>query len=411
MATRVVALLARSLTLAFTGLAGFVTPVSALEINGQALIDARLVIGGGERGWLDGGLGKGRYGEGDAALRVGEAHLLGDVSLLDGLLLRGHVRAEIEQKTVVDVIEVYARWQPSFEGRSRPLTVKLGAFFPPISLENDGVAWSALYTISPSAINSWVGEELRTIGAEATYVWQPGRLRVDMTGAVFGWNDPAGTLLADRGWALHDRWAGLIESTRLPDNFGPGGRGPARLKLFREIDDRPGYYAGITLRHRGWPRLSVLWYDNNADSTALRVTRAWDTRFWNIGLDMRLTASMQLLTQTMVGRTIVTPNAVNRRDTDFYAFYLLLGYTDGDWTYGGRIDLFGSDENTRAARAVRFGEHGKALTASASRRLGDHLSVAGEVLHTDSYRAHRRLFGEGPDRADTRAQLMLRATY
>lgn len=225
MATRVVALLARSLTLTFTGLAGFVTPVSALEINGQALIDARLVSGGGERGWLDGGLGKGRYGEGDAALRVGEAHLLGDVSLVDGLLLRGHVRAEIEQKTVVDVIEAYARWQPSFEGRSRPLTVKLGAFFPPISLENDGVAWSALYTISPSAINSWVGEELRTIGAEATYVWQPGRLRIDMTGAIFGWNDPAGTLLADRGWALHDRWAGLIESTRLPDNFGPGGGG------------------------------------------------------------------------------------------------------------------------------------------------------------------------------------------
>lgn len=411
MTNRLGSLLVRSLTLVFTGLAGFATPAQTLEINGQALIDARLVSNGGERGWLDGGLGKGRYGEGDAALRLGEAHLLADLSLVDGLLMHGHIRAEIDQKTVADVIEAYARWQPSLDGRSRPLTVKLGAFFPPISLENDGVAWSAIYTISPSAINSWVGEELRTIGAEATYVWQQGGLRVDLTGAIFGWNDPAGTLLADRGWALHDRWAGLIESTRLPDNFGPGGRGPARLKLFREIDDRPGYYAGFTLRQRGWPRLSVLWYDNNADSTALRVTRAWDTRFWNIGLDMRLTANLQLLTQAMVGKTIVTPNAVNRRDTDFHAFYLLLGYTDGDWTYGGRVDLFGSDENTRASRAIRFGEHGKALTVSASRRLGDHLSLAGEVLHTDSYRAHRRLFGDGPDRADTRAQLMMRATY
>ena len=45
-------------------------------------------------------------------------------------------------------------------------SVKAGAFFPTISLENDDLGWTSPYTLTPSAINSWIGEELRTIGSE-----------------------------------------------------------------------------------------------------------------------------------------------------------------------------------------------------------------------------------------------------
>ena len=47
-------------------------------------------------------------------------------------------------------------------------SVKTGAFFPTISLENDDLGWTSPYTLTPSAINSWIGEELRTIGSEGT---------------------------------------------------------------------------------------------------------------------------------------------------------------------------------------------------------------------------------------------------
>ena len=42
--------------------------------------------------------------------------------------------------------------------------LKIGAFYPPISLEHRASGWTNPYTISSSALNTWVGEELRTIG-------------------------------------------------------------------------------------------------------------------------------------------------------------------------------------------------------------------------------------------------------
>lgn len=38
--------------------------------------------------------------------------------------------------------------------------------------------------------------------------------------AVFRWNDPAGSLLAWRGWSVGDRVTGLRESLRLPQDAG-----------------------------------------------------------------------------------------------------------------------------------------------------------------------------------------------
>lgn len=386
------------------------TDALAMDYSLQGVLDARVVAGMGERAWQDGGLAKGRFGQGEDGARLTEAHLSAGLIPFDGFELNSHVRIEHDQKTLVDVIEAYARWQPDF-GLDLPLTLKIGAFFPPISLENDGLAWAGLYTITPSAINSWIGEELRTIGAEAHYIWSTGRTEIGLTGALFGWNDPAGTLLGDRGWALHDRWSGLIEDPRLPDNFAVGGRPPARLDLFREIDGRAGWYAAMSVRQRGLPRVSVLYYDNNADPTAIEKVRAWDTRFWSLGIDTILPGNVQLMAQGMVGNTVVHPNAINRRDTDFQAAYLLLGYTMGDWTFGGRFDLFSSSETTKANRAVRFGEHGQAYTASVAWRLHDNVTLASEVLHTDSHRAHRRLFGDGPDRADSQLQISLRVNF
>ena len=56
-------------------------------------------------------------------------------------------------------------------------SVKTGAFFPTISLENDDLGWTSPYTLTPSAINSWIGEELRTIGSEAILRYDTGVIR------------------------------------------------------------------------------------------------------------------------------------------------------------------------------------------------------------------------------------------
>ena len=56
-------------------------------------------------------------------------------------------------------------------------SVKAGAFFPAISLENDDLGWTSPYTLTPSAINSWIGEELRTIGSEGILRYDTRQLR------------------------------------------------------------------------------------------------------------------------------------------------------------------------------------------------------------------------------------------
>lgn len=81
----------------------------------------------------------------------------------------------------------------------------MGGFYPQLSLENPDMGWLSAYNYTNSAINSWVGEELRTLGVEAT-IKRPARNfnsahSFSLVGATFKGNDPAGTLLAWRGFA------------------------------------------------------------------------------------------------------------------------------------------------------------------------------------------------------------------
>ena len=92
----------------------------------------------------------------------------------------------------------------------------MGAFFPPISLENDGIGWTSRWTLTPSAINSWVGEELRTIGAELRVEHRGDAGTFSAQAALFGRNDPAGELLAARGWSMGDLTSGLGAVLRNP---------------------------------------------------------------------------------------------------------------------------------------------------------------------------------------------------
>ena len=91
--------------------------------------------------------------------------LQGDLKIGDDLSAVAVLRGEPEQRTGIDMLEGYVSWHPAAAG---PVSwsVKTGAFFPTISLENDDLGWTSPYTLTPSAINSWIGEELRTIGSE-----------------------------------------------------------------------------------------------------------------------------------------------------------------------------------------------------------------------------------------------------
>ena len=79
---------------------------------------------------------------------------------------------------------------------------RAGFFYPKMSLENVDEGWLSPFTYTQSAINSWIGEELRTAGLEFT-LYSPGRARRspwswELHAAAFKGNDPLGTLISWR---------------------------------------------------------------------------------------------------------------------------------------------------------------------------------------------------------------------
>src|SRR3569832_357468 len=187
----------------------------ALSVSGYA--DFRLIAPPRETAWLNGGLSKFRYGNDEGHFRFAEAVVQGRYKFGDTLSAVVVLRGEPEQRIGIDMLEGYVSWHPAAAG---PLSwsVKAGAFFPTISLENDDLGWASPYTLTPSAINSWIGEELRTIGSEAIMRYDTNGVgTVSLTGAVTCCNDPAGILMAQRGWAMDDRPAGIFSDQRLPD--------------------------------------------------------------------------------------------------------------------------------------------------------------------------------------------------
>jgi len=247
-------------------------------------LDMRLLSSDGQRSYLDGGTGALRYGENQSGLQLGRLRLALDQSI--GELWSVHLDASDwgdHDKNPIDLTEAYLLFRPyPFDGlRAR---VKAGAFYAPISLENRGPGWESPYTLTPSALNTWIGEELRTIGLEGQIDWlgtRTGHLfDVGLTGAVYGWNEPAGVALASQGFMLDDRQTTLFGRV----NPTPGLDDPH--EVFHEIDGRKGVYAGIEARFLDRLVVRALRYDNRSDPTQQdRATHtfAWLTTFNSAG--------------------------------------------------------------------------------------------------------------------------------
>jgi hypothetical protein len=308
------------------------------------------------KSWLDGGLGKARYGSkqrGTADLfAVPLVALVVDANYQEIVSAHVHIDADAEPDAALDrgrvgLVEAYIGYRNDLSRLFR-LRVRGGLFFPPISLEHPGPAWTTIYTITPSAANSWVGEEIRTAGLEARLGIVSGEKELWLTGAAFGWNDPTGTLLTWRGWALHDRQTLVGEKLPLPpiSSIGPGrlfSRQAPWDSPIREVDGRLGFYGGARARVAGRLDLDGLYYDNRGDPAAFDGKQyGWATRFWNGGARLRLPAGFEVLGQYMDGQTAMglRPSGVLLADLDYEAWYVLGSLAHGPVRVSARYDDF-----------------------------------------------------------------------
>ncbi|HVE71240.1 MAG TPA: hypothetical protein VNI54_07715 [Thermoanaerobaculia bacterium] len=142
-----------------------------------------------------------------------------------------------------------------------------GAFFLPGSRENVDALWESPYTISSSALNSWLGEELRPIGIDASYTL---RRRWTVGATAYRGNDTLGALPAVRGWKLHDRWTLLGEHVPVDaEDY---------TSVSAETDGRIGWAARGRFQTDGLT-LQAQRIDNRSDALEHGELLNWLTRF------------------------------------------------------------------------------------------------------------------------------------
>lgn len=392
-----------------------------LDIHGVA--DIRLVATSDAWEWLDDGLGKLRYGSGSRTgdarelFRVGEASLVFIARPAFEWKAVVHVKTDQEADFAPDIVEAFVEYAPAPSSRFS-WQVKAGAFFPPISMENTGLAWTSPYTLSSSALNAWIGEEVRTIGGELRVSYDTDNVTYTAIGALFGFNDPAGTILAWRGWSPHDWEAGLFDKFPLANNLWalrPGFLDKPQdpyVSPIAEIDNRIGVYAGLRAKSADW-QVDLLAYDNRADPTAFENGQyAWKTRFLSAGVKYRPLPGLTLISQAMLGETQMGVwRSTAAVKADFWTAFALASYRFAEGTHqiSARIERFGTDDKDGRAFDPND-ERGWAYTVSHDWRLAGGHRITTEVLHVTSTRPDRLDAGY-PSAREEETQLQLAYRY
>lgn len=382
-------------------------PAAAADFDFSA--DLRAVGASGQTSYLNGGLGKLRFDEDHDGLRLGSLRFGYRANPSETLRFTAEVFAYGDHDVnAIDLTELVLSWRPVPHSLWRS-ELKAGAFYPPISLENRMRGWRSPYSISFSAINTWIGEELRTIGLEYNLDWlgqQQGHdFNFGLTAAAYGWNDPAGIVIALRGWAVHDR------QTTLFGRVGRTGQGviDGRTLFYDDIDRKPGYYAGATAGWRGVLELRALRYDNRADPAAEAPAiddYAWHTVFDSFGLRWTPDERWTLIAQSLRGHTaagdVPPPNYWT-----FDSWFVL-----GSWQRGAHRATLRYDDFSMQQRVTHFpgynSDDGNALTAAYQYQIGERWNATVEWLRIDSTLASRRWLGAPAAANERQWQLSLR---
>lgn len=384
--------------------------------------DVRLVAADGERSWLDEGFGKLR-GSGTASGNLRVKPELGLVDLVWqprlGFAWSATVVGTLQggEKTRAGLSEAFISYKPMRREKLR-LSVRAGLMWVPLSLEHGGADWHVIDTVTPSAINSWVGEEVRPLAAEATLSTKIGAQQLSGTIAVIAVNDTAGALLTLRGWGLHDRKTLAFQRQSLPPlpplllGSQPQFTTPL-LDVKEGFAKRPGFYAKLAWTPQAPIRVELFHYDNRADPEAVNehLEWGWRTRFDNVGLVGKLGPSTTLKAQAMRGTTRMGFGGQRRWiDAQFRSAFLLATHEFGKMRVAGRIEGF--DVRNKGSRVTpQDDDRGWATTFAVTRELSGHFSLAGEFVHVSSNRQQRASAGLAERQPQSQLQILLKARW
>ncbi len=401
------------ITLLLSSTATLATDLSdtlTLKGKGELVYSTTEAAQGGMRPWYDAGAGQ-------LALRRSKLSL-GPQSLALEWAPLDHWSATVQGQyhhlsaTGVDLTEAWLTWQPlPLSGYKTKL--RAGWFYPALSLENTDPVWTSPYSSSFSLINSWFAEELRANALELS-ISRPGRafdsqLSLQLVGALARGNDPIGSVISWRGFALHNVQTGLNErfafaaypSLKQP----PLTKQPNWVEPFEELDSTSGYYVGLHALWRDSSELRLYRYDNKADPTVFAKGQyAWKTRFDHLALQQQLGESVRVVAQVLQGDTEMGWQTVV---VDYQAWFVLLNYSTDDWQWTVRFDRAKQTDRDETVFDNNNGRS-RAWTANVSYNLGDFWQLGAEFTELHSVQPNRAQWANWPvEHTEQVARLLL----
>lgn len=372
----------------------------AAEVKFSGVVDVRAHVVSSDASsasYLKGDYGKFRFDDG-LGFSLGQLGLKSQLSfdnnwsatiVANAFSEEGHLEAGIT--------EAYARYKGVPNASGWRWGAKVGLFYPEISLEHIATAWSNPYTLTSSALNNWVGEELRSLGGSLSIEKQGKFRRSDhdfsFSFSAFQNNDPAGAMLAWHGWTIGSRQT--LTQERLVIPYFPALSADLSFQArhsdpFLELDDRWGIHLHGNWRHKKGAKLTAGFYDNHAREGIVKQGHyTWTTRFSHLGGKYKIAKNIELIGQYLGGNTYMTsPTGVNVVNNDFSTGYVLLRYLIGSSQIAARAELFDVDDKD-SLPGDNNNENGKALTLSYRHQLSRQSFIYGEYNWVSSSRAAR----------------------
>lgn len=389
---------------------------SAIEVDTKGLLDLRLSHADGLTSFVSGGQGKLQHSNG-SDLSLGQLGLSNQITFNDQYSFHAVLNGFSDQeKDELGFTELFLKYRSIPDAKGFRSGVRLGLFYPAISLENHATAWSTPNTLTPSTINSWIGEEVRATGLEYTAEWL-GKFRnnpydIKLNGTLFFNNDTSGAMLSWHGWGISSRQSVLGETLPLPSTPGLNTVLSTQAREsdpFHEEDDRPGYMASIewNLHRKGLFQLGYL--DSNTNPyTETQGQYGWHTRFLFAGANWKLSPQWHLQTQFMQGDTLMqSPDRIDMVKNDYRSAFVSLGWKKGNHRINTRLEEFSVTDNDMTP-GDNNDEYGKALTLSYRYRLQRQWFILGEYNWINSTRPAREYSGDDAKQIEKQVQLGIR---
>lgn len=372
--------------------------------------------------FLDAGYGKlldgGLPADASATALVGEARLALDWEPAVGwrIFLHGVARrdpASRESAAASGLLEAYAERIFGF-GEGDEIALRLGQFFLPSSRENVDPLWSSPYTLTLSALNSWVAEEIRPIGLDARWSRTfESQHRMTLAGTLFGGNDSSGTLLAWRGFAMHARPTPTARRIALPAAAGlattfPLQDGRGTTPFGADLDGRPGYAGRARWdAPAGRAVIQATAFFNDGDRALHDGEYAWRTDFRWLSAEVALPAGFTALGEWGTGFSEMglaeTPGRSRSAvDIRFDSWFALLSWQRGALRASLRHDDF-VVEDLDSTPGDDNSESGSAWTLALMLSFGERWRAGFELLDVEADRPQAARAGSS--RLDGRSAL------